>query len=101
MDDDPKFGAGSTFGKDVKEEAIKPEATSVRTVAKPRQSRVVSTEGNYKCDECEAAYDRADSLKRHKQAKHEGKTYSCDECDAVYNQSAHLGTHKKSKHEGL
>ena len=56
-----------------------------RTVAKPRQSRVVSTEGKYRCDECEAAYNNTRSLRRHKQAKHEGKTYNCDECEAIYN----------------
>merc|ERR1712212_979599 len=31
--------------QDVKEETVKPSVTPVRTVAKPRQSRVVSTEG--------------------------------------------------------
>merc|ERR1712051_1067151 len=87
------------YEQDVKEEAIKPSALPVRTVAK--QSRVVRTEGKYRCDECEAAYDDASCLRRHKQAKHEGKTYTCDECDAVYTDRSHLRTHKLSKHAGI
>ena len=90
----------TVYEQDVKEETVKPSVTPVRTVAKPRQSRVVSTEGKFRCNECEAAYDYAHHLKRHKQAKHEGKTYKCDECDAVYTHRFHLNTHKQSKHAG-
>ena len=86
--------------QDVKEVTVKPLVTPVRTVAKPRQSRVVSTERKYNCDDCEAAYDTAGSLKRHKQAKHEGKTYNCDKCEAYFTDSTPLRLHKQSKHAG-
>ena len=59
--------------QNVKEETVKPSITPIRTVATPRQSRVVRTEGKYSCDECEAAYDDTSTLRRHKQTKHEGK----------------------------
>ena len=86
--------------QDVKEETLKPSANSVKTVARPRQSRFIRTNGKYRCDECEADYNDTRSLRRHKQAKHEGITYSCDDCEAVYTDSSGLRNHKQSKHIG-
>ena len=94
-------GEHTEYELDVKEETVKPSEIPVRTVAKPRQSRVVSTEGKYNCDECEAAYDVAFCLKRHKESKHTtGKTYNCDECEAAYYRADSLKRHKQAKHEG-
>ena len=49
------------------------KVTSERSVAKPRQRSVASTDGRFSCDECEATFVEAGKVKRHKQSKHEGK----------------------------
>merc|ERR1712051_1137023 len=47
--------------------------TSERSVAKPRQRSVASTDGRFNCDECEAKFTFSTALSRHKKSKHEGE----------------------------
>ena len=65
-------------------------------------SKTISTQtANQQCNECDATYESYQSLKTHKESKHEGIRYSCDECDSVFAQPSNLRTHKKNKHRGI
>ena len=55
----------------------------------------------YLCDQCDYAAIRAQTLKRHKESKHEVVRYSCDQCDYTATESSNLKKHKESKHEGI
>merc|ERR1711936_979813 len=60
---------------------VKAENNTERTIARPRQRSIANIEGSFSCDECEAKFTRADSLRTHKKSKHEGVRYPCDQCD--------------------
>ena len=47
--------------------------TPERSVAKPRQRSVASTDGRFSCDECEATFAVSWLVGRHKKSKHEGE----------------------------
>ena len=49
------------------------KVTSERSVAKPRQRSVASTDGRFSCDECEATFTQSWLVGRHKKSKHEGE----------------------------
>ena len=54
----------------------------------------------FKCDQCDLKYKRADALKQHNAAKHKMKRYKCDQCDAEYTFTHRLRMHVRDKHEG-
>lgn len=52
------------------------------------------------CDECTYSTWMGSGLKRHKEAKHEGKRHQCDMCEANYPFPNGLKRHKEIMHEG-
>ena len=59
----------------------------------------VTSEGKYKCLECESLYSSRGALSNHVMSKHRGIMYSCDECTKSYSDRTNLRTHKKKEHE--
>ena len=54
------------------------KVTSERSVAKPRQRSVARIDGRFSCDECEATFNFAHDVNRHKKSKHEGEVVEAD-----------------------
>merc|ERR1712183_1213029 len=53
----------------------------------------VTSEGKYKCLECESLYSSRGALSNHVMSKHRGVTYSCSECTKSYNDRSNLRIH--------
>ena len=60
-----------------------------------------TSEGMFKCDQCESKFTRKDSLTLHRKSIHEGVKYACNQCDFEATQPVHLKIHIKSIHEGV
>jgi len=58
-------------------------------------------ENTFPCDSCNHIFASKKTLKRHKEAKHEGIRYPCDQCEYSATQMSHLNKHKEAKHEGI
>ena len=57
---------------------------------------------NHKCEHCGKNFSRAENLKNHIKAVHEGvKAYKCDFCEKSFPQYQHLKTHVKAIHERI
>ena len=80
---------------------LKTEKNIERTIARSRQRSIANSEGSFSCDECEAKFTRADSLRTHKKSKHEGERFYCNKCEAAFTKASSLKTHKESKHAGV
>ena len=67
---------------------------------KPNATTPVGEEKTYDCDQCSYVTNRNSSLKRHKEAMHEGVNYPCDQCPyvasvkgrAIYFSTFHIST---------
>ena len=54
----------------------------------------------FECHICEYKTATPDGLKKHVQAKHEGRVYPCKHCDKKFSFQANLIRHEKRVHEG-
>jgi len=52
------------------------------------------------CDQCHFTATRADALKRHIEAEHEGVRYNCELCDYTSKYKADIKKHEQHVHEG-
>ena len=55
----------------------------------------------FPCRECNYVAKRANTLKRHKESKHEGIRYPCLECYYAATTAGDLKKHMENKHEGI
>ena len=50
------------------------------------------------CDKCDNKFTSTVTLRKHIEAKHEGKKFKCDFCPAMFSAHFHLKTHKIIEH---
>ena len=67
-----------------------------------KRHKEVKHEGiRYPCDQCEYSTTRMSDLKKHKEAKHEGIRYPCDQCKYAAKEMSKLKRHKEAMHEDI
>ena len=72
-----------------------PEAKKLKIGEEERNKRT------FLCDLCDNIFASKPSLKKHKEAKHEGIRYPCDQCEYSATRISYLKKHKVAKHEGI
>ena len=55
----------------------------------------------YKCEECEASYNRKQGLLCHTRSIHESVVYFCQQCSYKAKQQSSLKSHQQAIHEGV
>ena len=58
-------------------------------------------ENTFPCDLCDHKCASKNTLRRHKEAKHEGIRYPCDQCKYSATQLINLKKHREAKHDGF
>ena len=59
-----------------------------------------STREHFPCEKCDYRSTSKQSLRRHKQFKHDGLGYACEDCDYESVSKQQLNLHMVSKHDG-
>merc|ERR1719186_2105113 len=54
--------------------------------------------GKHPCDKCEYEATRADSLRSHIMAKHEGVKFECEQCAKTFSHQNNLIRHRRAVH---
>ena len=72
-----------------------PEAKKLKTEDEEKNKKT------FPCKLCDYIYASKNTLKRHKEAKHEGIRYPCDQCEFSATRMGYLKEHKEAKHEGI
>ena len=61
--------------------------------------QLIHGEEKNKCDQCDAEYNRTDTLQKHVRYKHRTMEFKCDQCDLKYKRADALNQHNAAKHK--